>query len=461
MILTILFLSFVLIPQSGFSQRGVNFRPDYYLEKAIQIAQIEDKNIFIDTYTPWCGPCKKMDIQFQDHALGAYFNKNYINIKINMDSEYGPAVKIKYDVFFLPTLIIVDKYGNVKYASTGTLTSDELLALGKSFHDEIYNDVAIQEKPSKKIPTAKSQGKKDVVKAVPPAKQKEIVASSKIKKLDPKEVISIHERNDPASGSLNPTLSAPTEVKGEKILYTQNDAQKNPEYLYSLTYLKLQLQDGTQWAAADEYLATQKDWSTLKNMRFIYDFVRSPNTKMFDHIISNRSEYDVLFGKGNVDRSISIMITMRLYQGYPRPDQKEVLQLYNLIDPNIAEYATYNYLLERFELEENYEDYVPLALKYVTNYAPDDFATINKIAIFSESSTTNLSTNELIAMMQHAIDVQGGTYYVLYDTIAALYFKKGNKKKALINIEKALELANGSGVQTKEILQLKEMIMEL
>lgn len=450
----------VVFVQALEAQRGLKFRDDYWLSKAIQIAQMEDKNIFIDTYTPWCGPCKLMDIQFQDPELGSYFNKNYINIKINMDSEHGAAIKSKYSVVFLPTLLIVDKYGNVKYASDGVVTSDELLSFGKQFHNEIYNpdEVAnvhnqIKDKPNQevsKIKTLESDSNKS----------KEIAHSTTNN--------SKKTRKEPTESNQKETIEVeiPQDIsneikKEEKILYTQNQSVKDPDYLYNLTYLKLQLQDGTQWAMADEYLKTQKDWNTLKNMRFIYDFVRSPGTKMFNHLIENRAEYDILFGKNNVDRSISIMINMHLYQGYPRPTAQESRQLFEILDFNVAEQATYNYLLERYEMDEDYESFVPLALQYIEEVDPDDFSIINKIAIYYESSTSDLGVNQLIKMMEHAIEVQGGSYYVLYDTLAALYFRKGNKRKALESIEKAKELALNSGVDLIRINQLKTMILEL
>ncbi len=437
------------------AQHGLTFRDDYWLEKAIQIAQIEDKNIFIDTYTPWCGPCKLMDIQFQDPELGDFFNKHYINIKINMDSPHGAAIKSKYQVVFLPTLLIIDKFGHVKYASDGIVSSDELLAFGKQFYNEIYNPTAF--KPHETV----HDQPVEIITEVKPIES----ANNPIELTQKKNLPQV-SKGEKTENNTVATLETQTEISDElkqqeKILYTQNEANQDPDYLYNLTYLKLQLQDGTQWATAEKYLETQKDWSNLKNMRFIYDFVRSPGTKMFDHIIDNRADYDILFGKNNVDRSISIMINMHLYQGFPRPSAQESRVLFDILDPDVAQQATYNYLLERYEMDEDYDAFVPLALEYLENIDPDDFSIINKVAIYYESSSTNLGVNKLIKMMDHAITVQGGSYYVLFDTMAALYFKKGNKKKALAYIEKARELAVHSGVDLVRIDQLKSMILEL
>ena len=237
------------IPSTYLSaQSGVQFREDYSLEKAIQVAQIENKNIFIDTYTPWCGPCKKMNFQFQDQELGRFLNSKYINIKINMESAYGPAVKNKYDVFFLPTLLILDKFGNVKYASEGAITSDELLALSVHFHNEVYNPSLVSADFATEEDTAIAANEETILKT---QTQEEMVYPSA-------ETVK-------SSSVADLALS-----KEEKILYTQDEMNDNPDFLYNLTYLKLQLQDGSHWSAAEKYLATQNDWSTKKNMKFIY-----------------------------------------------------------------------------------------------------------------------------------------------------------------------------------------------
>ena len=445
--LILLTLSSFAVSTLSSQQRGVDFRDDYWLEKAIQIAQLEDKNIFIDTYAPWCGPCKLMDIQFQDHDLGVYFNENYINVRINMDSPYGEAVRTKYDVFFLPTLLILDKYGNAKYTSEGTVTSDELLAIGSYHHNAIYKPeelASINEvnESSKATTTAQVSAKKTrKPKSNRPSKEAE---------------------KEEAKLSQLPSADMPINLPpNEKILYTEDQAAKDPSYLYNLTYLKLQLQDGSQWQAAADYLKTQEDWSSEKNMRFIYDFVRKPGSELFQHIIENRSSYNELFSEESVDRSISIMVNLALYQGYPRPEKEEALKLFSILDAEVAHMATYNYMLARYEEEERYSDYVSLALDYVTNHDQGNFLIIEKIAEFYEDSGTEVNIEDVIKLTKDAIEFQGGSYYKLYDVLANLYYQNNNKRKALSAIKTAKELAIASNLNTDSIERLQERIEKL
>ena len=69
-------LLFCLLAGYGtFAQEGVGFR-DITLEEALQQAQTENKLVFMDCYTSWCGPCQEMTKKvFPQKAAGDYFNR--------------------------------------------------------------------------------------------------------------------------------------------------------------------------------------------------------------------------------------------------------------------------------------------------------------------------------------------------------------------------------------------------
>jgi thiol:disulfide interchange protein len=52
-------------------------------------AKAENKPIFVDFYTEWCGPCKMMSKQvFTDKEVAKYYNTNFISVKINEETHY-------------------------------------------------------------------------------------------------------------------------------------------------------------------------------------------------------------------------------------------------------------------------------------------------------------------------------------------------------------------------------------
>ncbi|MDC3252833.1 thioredoxin family protein [Crocinitomicaceae bacterium] len=112
---------------------GIRFR-SMSLADAKKQALKTGKLIFIDAYTDWCGPCKRMAAtSFKDEAVGALYNKNFINIKIEMEkSPEGPDVARKYAVRAYPTLLIIDGTGKLVKQVIGMKNKDQLIAFAKA-----------------------------------------------------------------------------------------------------------------------------------------------------------------------------------------------------------------------------------------------------------------------------------------------------------------------------------------
>jgi thioredoxin 1 len=104
------------------------------LEEAMKQAKKENKLIFIDAYTEWCGPCKKMAAtSFQDPQVAEYFNGKFINLKIEMEkSADGPTVAKAYRVAAYPTLLFINGDGQLVKSVIGFQTADQLSAIAKS-----------------------------------------------------------------------------------------------------------------------------------------------------------------------------------------------------------------------------------------------------------------------------------------------------------------------------------------
>lgn len=112
---------------------GISFKKKSF-EEAKKEAKKSGKLIFIDAYTDWCGPCKRMAAtSFKDPKVGELFNKNFINLKVEMEKDSdGPELARKYRVVAYPTLLIIDGNGKLIKQSVGMKSSDQLIALAKS-----------------------------------------------------------------------------------------------------------------------------------------------------------------------------------------------------------------------------------------------------------------------------------------------------------------------------------------
>jgi thiol-disulfide isomerase/thioredoxin len=120
-------IAFFLI--SNIYGQGIEFFEGSWDEALIK-AKNEDKVIFIDCYTTWCGPCKSMAKNtFTDPKVGEFFNATFINMKLDMEKPEGRKFEGKYPVSAYPTLYFVD--GEVVKKSVGGQRPDGLMTLGK------------------------------------------------------------------------------------------------------------------------------------------------------------------------------------------------------------------------------------------------------------------------------------------------------------------------------------------
>jgi thiol:disulfide interchange protein len=126
-------LSFLSLMGTRAMGQGIEFFHGTWAE-ALAKSRAEGKPIFVDAYTDWCGPCKWMSANiFTKPEVGAYFNSNFINVKLDMEKGEGPTFARNYKVMAYPTLLFMDSVGNVKLRQQGApQTADVLIGLGKT-----------------------------------------------------------------------------------------------------------------------------------------------------------------------------------------------------------------------------------------------------------------------------------------------------------------------------------------
>ncbi len=132
-ILTIVLVALIAMTSSTKSETGIEFS-HITMKKAQEKASKSEKLIFIDAYTDWCGPCKRMArTTFKDAEVAIFFNEEFINLKIEMEKNpEGNDIARKYGVRAYPTLLIVDSEGNLVKKTIGFKTKDQLLAFAGS-----------------------------------------------------------------------------------------------------------------------------------------------------------------------------------------------------------------------------------------------------------------------------------------------------------------------------------------
>lgn len=83
-------------------------------DTVLEYAKSQDKLIFVDCYTKWCGPCKTMDkYVFPTKEMGKFMNTRFICAKIDMETTDGKILNKQFKVSSYPTFLILTPDGKV------------------------------------------------------------------------------------------------------------------------------------------------------------------------------------------------------------------------------------------------------------------------------------------------------------------------------------------------------------
>lgn len=147
---------------------GITWVDNLNWKQVLKKAQKENKYIFVDCYTTWCGPCKKMDKDvYANDSVGDLLNTNFISVKVQMDSAkadnestrswYKTAKEMgtTYHVASYPTLLFFSPGGEVVYKEFGYKAPGQFM--------QIARDALNPSKQYYALLRAYKKGKKDYV----------------------------------------------------------------------------------------------------------------------------------------------------------------------------------------------------------------------------------------------------------------------------------------------------------
>lgn len=114
--------------------QSIQFHKKESWQEIKELAKKENRLIFIDVFTDWCGPCKAMEEEvFSLPKVGDFYNQHFVNYKFDAEKGEGIALKDRFQVKVYPTYLFVDPFKDeVVHKSTSRQAMEVFLYTGQS-----------------------------------------------------------------------------------------------------------------------------------------------------------------------------------------------------------------------------------------------------------------------------------------------------------------------------------------
>ncbi len=382
------FMFIVLLVGANAQDKGMHFEHNTTWEKILAKAKAENKYIFVDCFTTWCGPCKMMSSTiFPKEDIGDYYNAKFVNAKVQMDktdkdnddvkSWYANAhmIETKYDVRAYPTYLIFNPQGEIIHRFVGSMDANEFLARGK--------DLMI---PEKQYYTQ---------------------------------------------------------------LRKYQAGEKSTPFLYRLALLSQKAYDmKNAKIISDEYLATQKNLYTKENLELIKDFTSSSKDKGFAMMLENPAKVDATLGEGTSEKVVNNIILREIVMpklssktASATPDWAAITADINAKYPSKSNELTAYAKVIYYQNKKEWNNFGPAVNDYMKAYgskaSPQQMNTF-AWAIFENCNDMTCVENAL-TWSKKSFEKDNNQAFI--DTYANLLMKAGKKQEAIEWETKAVAMA--------------------
>jgi thioredoxin-related protein len=366
-------------------ETGIRFEHAASWKAVQEKAKAENKYIFMDAFTTWCGPCRMMAKEiFPLPEVGAFFNANYISLKVQLDttkkdneeikSWYADAHKIMkdYKVNVFPTYLFFSPDGKLAHRAVGSSEAIAFIEKGKD--------------------------------ALDPNKQYF-------------------------------TLAARYET-----------GERSPAFLKSLAEAALNAYDREKIPVyGKEYLATQTDLLTEENIKFLDNFTQTSKDPGFEIISKNTVAFNKVIGEGKAEEKIKGIVLREeifpvILESDAKPDwaalQSQLTSKYPTIAEETLSYAKVIY----YKNIGDWPAFSTAVTNHLKNYGNKTSADqLNNYAwtIFENCSDV-ACINQAINWSKKSVDLTNNPMFI--DTYANLLYKTGKKDVAIQWEEKALKI---------------------
>ncbi|MGN6509250.1 MAG: thioredoxin fold domain-containing protein [Chitinophaga sp.] len=390
----------LMLPAFSFAQ-GVDFEKGLSWEQVMAKAKAENKYVFVDCFTTWCGPCKYMTEQvFPKAEMGKFFNEKFISVKVQMDKTAGDNEHVKN--WYADAAMIAKEYSINAYPTFLYFSPD-----GKIVHRVVGGGEAA-----------------------------EFIAKSE--------------------KAFNPATQYYTQLAKYK------EGKSKPEDLRVMAMNAMDVYDKANASKiAAEYLATQKDLTTPENIRFLDKFTSSSKDAGFAIFLKNGKKVDAVLGKGKAAAKVkAIVAAEEIYSKVMRPGvtadwtaiEKSVKEKYPQYADEVVTLGKVRYSM----MTKDWGTFQVNVVAYMKKYGADmDPQMLNQFAwtVFENCPDMNCVTE---ALEWSKRSLEKGDEPMFMDTYANILYKLGKKEEAIAVQEKAVKLSDNNAELMATLEKMKK-----
>jgi thiol-disulfide isomerase/thioredoxin len=384
-----LFFLFLLVPFLVRAQedKGVHFEHDLSWAAIQAKAKAENKYIFMDCFTTWCGPCKYMATQlFPQEVAGKYFNDKFISVGVQLDTSKADNDAVKG--WYADAHAIGEQYSISAYPTFLVFAPD-----GHAVH--------------------------------------RLVGSS----------ATAEEFNGRVAEAFNPDKQYYT------LLEQYRKGRKDSAFLYKMAQAAWGVYDRQNAiAVSSAYLATQPDLYSKANLGFIDGYLQSAKDPGFEVFVKDPQKVDKVLGEGKAEQKILRVVTRSevypvvLKAGAPAPDWAALQKVLAGKYPRQAEEAIAQSKVVYYQSKNDWPGFQQAIIGYMNKYgAHADPMELNDYAwtVFQHCPDMTC-VSEALEWSKRSFKNQENPAFM--DTYANILYKMGRKDDAIAWEQKAINL---------------------
>ena len=397
-------------------------------EEVKATAKQEHKLIFVKAYAEWCWPCKFMEkTAFAYPQVAHYYNYNFINYKIDIESPEGIAFKEKYDIGSIPDLLYFDAKGKLVERVTGQQGIASLLQIGEKITGKAPKSL-------EEIETEIAQmAKEDVIQLVQ-NKKKSISKTA-------------HQK---ARNNNLQSMQRQYESGFRKVTFLK-------DFAYLLKSNKLPYQE-----VVNAFIAKQNSRADFKKedtQAFIYDFANDLNTKAIDILVKFKGDYAQKHGLEQVNEKIKNALFEGVNLAIERRDEslfKRVKKVATKAKVDSDNLLVYEIDAAYYKGINHVEMYAKAIRKYMHKYNGKSAEVWHNSAWNLVTSSENKS-NLKMAKKWIEKSIYLNPQYYNYESYAYVLKMLGKKQQAIKVAKKAMKLGREG---YKDILELHKLFQD-